>query len=170
MTISRDNVVTMWLEWYQQNAQRFRYSPIRVGEKAERGVYTIALNGITPRIRFVLYASGRGGDVYILDRSGEFWDFLLWLDAPGEETRYDAVHDTFEPFLRWTNALEQVEQIYLVSTPDGGCKATRFVSAPDAEGNRDTLVYNDKIQSFTRIPESHSESALQLCDAVFVHG
>ncbi len=170
MTISRDNVAAMWQEWYQQNAQRFRYSAAPVDEKAERGMYTIALNGITPRIRFVLYASGLGGDVYILDRNGEFWDFLLWLDAPGEETRYDVVHDTFEPFLRWTNALEQVDQIYLVSTPDRGFKATRFVSAPDAEGNRDTLVYNDKIQSFTRIPKSHHESALQLCDEVVVHG
>lgn len=101
MPCSRDNAAVIWQKWYRQNAHRFRYSPIPVDEKAERSVYTITLNGITPRIRFVLYASGRGGDVYILDRNGEFWDFLLWLDAPGEETHYDAVHDTFEPFRRW---------------------------------------------------------------------
>ena len=168
MTISREHVAAMWQEWYHQNAQRFRYSPIPVGEKAEGGRYTIALSGITPRIRFVLYASGRGGDVYILDRNGEFWDFLLWLDAPGEETQHDVVHDTYEPFLRWANALEQVDQIHLVSTPDRGVNATQFISARDVEGNRDTLVYNDKIQSFTKISESRNESTLQLFDEVVV--
>jgi hypothetical protein len=169
MPCSRDNAAVIWQEWYRQNAHEFRYSPIPVDEKAERSVYTITLNGITPRIRFVLYASGRGGDVYILDQDGEFWDFLLWLDAPGGETRYDAVHDTFEPFLRWANALEQVERLYLVSTADRGVKATRFVSAPDAHGNHDMLVYNDKIQSFARMAASDRELALQLCEEVVIH-
>jgi hypothetical protein len=161
--------IATWEVWRSENAHRFRYSPILVDEKAERSVYTITLNGITPRIRLVLYASGRGGDVYILDRNSEFWDFLLWLDAPGEETHYEAVRDTFEPFLRWTNALEQIDQIYLVSTPDQGFKGTRFVSAPHADGTRDTLVYNDEIHAFARMPASDGELALQLCDEVVVH-
>lgn len=167
--ISQDKVDATWQAWHDENAHRVCYRPITINKTNTRDICTFTLNRITPRIRFILYTDRRGGDVNMLSRDNEIWDFLLWLDNPGGDSRHDMIADTFEPFLKWTNALNRVDRIDLIGAFDQGVRATRFMSQPDPHGNRVPLVYDPKTETFQPLPESISGAWWICFDEIEVH-
>ena len=161
--------IESWEIWYSRNAHRFRYSPVPTDKTDTGGTCTFVLTGITPRIRFILYTDGRGGDVYVLSADNEMWDFLLWLDNPGGDSKHDIIADTFEPFLKWSNALDRVDRIDLIGTSDQGVRATRFVSPPDPRGTRVPLVYDPNTETFQPSTESNGDARWVCFERIGVH-
>lgn len=169
-TVKARNILnTTWQTWYDENAHRFRYPPLAVNETDAGGTYTFVLTGITPRIRLILFPDGRGGDVYVVSPDNEMWDLLLWLDNPGGDSKHDMIADTFEPFLKWSNALDRVDRIDLIGTSDLGVRATRFVSPPDSRGIRVSLVYDPKTETFQPSAESIGDARWVCVEEIGVH-
>jgi len=107
--------------------------------------------------------------VYILGPDNELWDFLLWLDNPRDKTLHDMVTDTFEPFLKWSNALTRVDRIELIATSRNGSRDTRIMSPPDSRGRRVPLEYDYERGNYRRTPESKSDTRWILVEEIGVH-
>lgn len=167
--IPRDDVDATWQAWYDENGHRFRYSPVGMEETDTRGARTFILTGITPRIRFILYPDGSGGDMYVLSQDNEIWDYLLWLDNPAGEPKHDMIANTLEPFLQWSNALNMVDRIDLIGTADQGARVARLVSPPGSQRNRVAFVYDWKAKTFRSSLNSNEIPPWVHFEAIAVH-
>lgn len=160
-------MIETWHSWYLGNVKRFHYPPVAVNEADTYGNCTFVLDGITPRIRFVVYADGCGADVYVLNHDGEIWDYLLWLDHPGGASEHTVIADSFNRFLKWANALHQVDRIELIETADHSVRDTRVVSPLNPNGRRETLRYNWESECFQ--PWSRNDQHWILHEDIRVH-